>query len=130
MNQKKLHKTVETIASQKFPSDEEMLKRVVNEIVHDPSTGFTGGRIWKLFPDIEGYRLLYQTGKMEKIEKDFVITGGQSKNVGIVKRIEKLIGFNCLPLPKNQNSELDPTTAGAIGAALFSKALYEKSVKE
>jgi bzd-type benzoyl-CoA reductase Q subunit len=64
------------------------------------------------------------------IEKDFVITGGQSKNVGIVKRIEKLIGFNCLPLPKNQNCELDPQTAGAIGAALFSKALYEKSQKE
>ncbi|MBN2567805.1 MAG: benzoyl-CoA reductase, bzd-type, subunit Q [Deltaproteobacteria bacterium] len=64
------------------------------------------------------------------IEKDFVITGGQSKNMGIVKRIEKLIGFTCLPLPQNQNGELDPATAGAIGAALFSKALYEKSQKE
>jgi benzoyl-CoA reductase subunit A len=63
------------------------------------------------------------------IEHDFVITGGQSKNIGIVKRIEKLIGFNCLPLPHNKNCELDPQTAGAIGAALFSKALYEKSPK-
>ena len=73
MNQKKLHKTVETIASQKFASDEEMLTTVVNEIVHDQTIGFTGGRIWKLFPDIEGYRLLYQTGNMEKIEKNFLI---------------------------------------------------------
>jgi len=73
LNQKKLHKTVETIASQKFVSDEEMLTTVINEIVHDQSTGFTGGRIWKLYPEIEGYRLLYQTGKMEKIEKNFLI---------------------------------------------------------
>lgn len=73
MDQKKLHKTVETIASQKFATDEEMLQTVLNEIVHDQSTGFTGGRIWKLYPEIEGYRLLYQTGKMEKIEKNFAI---------------------------------------------------------
>jgi benzoyl-CoA reductase subunit A len=63
------------------------------------------------------------------IVQDFVITGGQSKNVGIVKRIEKLIGFSCLPLPQNKNRELDPQSAGAIGAALFSKALYEKEQK-
>ena len=73
MDQKKLHKTVETIASQKFATDEEMLQTVLNEIVNDQSTGFTGGRIWKLYPEIEGYRLLYQTGKMEKIEKNFAI---------------------------------------------------------
>ena len=73
MDQKKLHRTVETIASQKFASDEEMLTTVVNEIVSDQAIGFTGGRIWKLYPDINGYRLLYQTGNMEKIEKNFVI---------------------------------------------------------
>ncbi len=73
LDQRKLHKTVETIASQKFASDEEMLKTVVDQIVHDHSLGFIGGRIWKLYPEILGYRLLYQTGKMEKINKDFVI---------------------------------------------------------
>lgn len=73
MNQKKLHKTVETIASQKFASDEEMLTTVINEIVHYQTIGFTGGRIWKLYPEIEGYKVLYQTGKIDKIEKDFVI---------------------------------------------------------
>jgi bzd-type benzoyl-CoA reductase Q subunit len=63
------------------------------------------------------------------ITQDFVITGGQSKNVGIVKRIEKLIGFNCLPLPQNDNRGLDPQMAGAIGAALFARALHEKEQK-
>jgi bzd-type benzoyl-CoA reductase Q subunit len=71
------------------------------------------------------FELLNKVG----IEKEFVITGGQSKNVGIVKRIEKLIGFNCLPLPKTRSYDMDPQLAGAIGAALFSKALYEKEQK-
>ena len=60
------------------------------------------------------------------IEKEFVITGGQSKNIGIVKRIERFIGFDCYPLPNSRNYAMDPQLAGAIGAALFSKALYEK----
>jgi bzd-type benzoyl-CoA reductase Q subunit len=64
------------------------------------------------------------------VEKDFVITGGQSKNIGIVKRVERLLGFSCLPLPQRNGLTLDPTLAGAIGAALFSKALYEKSQKK
>jgi benzoyl-CoA reductase subunit A len=71
------------------------------------------------------FELLNKVG----IEKEFVITGGQSKNIGIVKRIEKLIGFNCLPLPTTRNYDIDPQLAGAIGAALFSKALFEKEQK-
>jgi benzoyl-CoA reductase subunit A len=61
------------------------------------------------------------------IEKDFVITGGQSKNIGIVTRIENIIGIKSLPVPPWEENGLDPMVAGAIGAALFAKALYEKS---
>jgi bzd-type benzoyl-CoA reductase Q subunit len=60
-------------------------------------------------------------------EKDFVITGGQSKNIGIVTRIESIIGIKRLPVPNYEENGLDPLVAGAIGAALFAKALYEKS---
>jgi len=56
------------------------------------------------------------------VEKDFVITGGVAKNAGIVKRLEKLLGVTPLE-PK-----LDPILAGAIGAGLFAKALYEKEL--
>jgi benzoyl-CoA reductase subunit A len=72
------------------------------------------------------FELLQKVG----IEKEFVITGGQSKNIGVVKRIEKLIGFPCFALPKKNGFSLDPQLAGAIGAALFAKALYEKSLKK
>jgi bzd-type benzoyl-CoA reductase Q subunit len=63
------------------------------------------------------------------LEKEFVVTGGQSKNIGIVTRIENIVGIKCLPMPNWRDSGLDPMIAGAIGAALFAKALYEKAQK-
>jgi activator of 2-hydroxyglutaryl-CoA dehydratase len=54
------------------------------------------------------------------IEKDFAITGGIAKNEGVVKRIEKEIKIKALK-PK-----IDTQIAGALGAALFAKALVEK----
>ena len=68
---------------------------------------------------------------IEKVgcEKDFVITGGQSKNIGLVHRVENILGIKRLPVPDFEESGLDPASAGAIGAALFAKALYEKSLK-
>ncbi|MCK5592880.1 benzoyl-CoA reductase, bzd-type, subunit Q [Candidatus Bathyarchaeota archaeon] len=56
------------------------------------------------------------------IEKDFVVTGGVAKNTGIVSRLERNLGIKPLE-PK-----LDPIFAGAMGAALFAKALYEKQI--
>ncbi len=68
---------------------------------------------------------------IEKVgcEKDFVITGGQSKNIGIVNRVENILGVKRLSVPNLQEPGRDPVSAGAIGAALFAKALYEKSLK-
>lgn len=73
MDQRKLHRTIETIASQKFASEKEMLVTVLNEIVNDKSLDIIGGRIWKLVPEKLGYKILYQTGKIDKISKDFII---------------------------------------------------------
>jgi bzd-type benzoyl-CoA reductase Q subunit len=54
------------------------------------------------------------------VEKDFVITGGVSKNMGVVQRLERILKVKALE-PK-----MDPILAGALGAGLFAKALYEK----
>ena len=56
------------------------------------------------------------------VEKEFVVTGGISKNIGVVHRLEERLGFKALPMPEGA----DPMIAGSIGAALFAKALYEK----
>jgi bzd-type benzoyl-CoA reductase Q subunit len=61
------------------------------------------------------------------LERELVITGGQSKNMGIVKRIENVLGVKTLPSPNWRESGLDPMVAGAIGAALLGRALYLKS---
>jgi len=62
-------------------------------------------------------------------EREFVITGGQSKNIGIVTRVENILGVKSLPVPNYEETGLDPVSAGAIGAALYAKALYEKSLR-
>lgn len=71
MDQRKLYKTVETIASQKFPSEEGMLIEVLNQIIGNEEINVTGGRIWKLKVDEASYALLYQTGSIETINPDF-----------------------------------------------------------
>lgn len=55
------------------------------------------------------------------MEKEFIITGGIAKNVGVVKRIERRLGINAVSSP------IDPQIIGAVGAALFAKDLYLKS---
>ena len=58
------------------------------------------------------------------VEREFAITGGQVKNIGVVKRVEDSLGFKALKW-----SDIDPQIAGGIGAALFAKAVAEKSGK-
>jgi len=67
MDQKKLYKTVETIASQIFNSEKDMLIAVLKQIVGQKETNIIGGRIWQLNNQKEAYKLLYQTGKIERI---------------------------------------------------------------
>ena len=63
------------------------------------------------------------------LERELVVTGGQSKNIGIVSRIEVALGVKCLPMPNWRDGGLDPMVAGAFGAALLGKAIYEKAQK-
>ncbi|MGD6808946.1 MAG: acyl-CoA dehydratase activase [Candidatus Bathyarchaeia archaeon] len=61
------------------------------------------------------------------LEPELVITGGQSKNIGVVSRIEVALGVKCLPMPNWRENGLDPMIAGALGAGIYAKALYDKS---
>ncbi|MHA2364302.1 MAG: benzoyl-CoA reductase, bzd-type, subunit Q [Candidatus Hodarchaeales archaeon] len=54
------------------------------------------------------------------IENEFAITGGIAKNIGVVKRIEDELSITA------HKPSIDPQLAGAIGGALFAKALAEK----
>jgi bzd-type benzoyl-CoA reductase Q subunit len=58
------------------------------------------------------------------VEKEFAITGGIAKNPGVVKRLAKEL--NIEPLP----TDMDTQIAGAMGGALFARALYLKKMKK
>jgi len=58
-----------------------------------------------------------------EVQKDFAITGGIGKNIGIVKRLEKELGLESL------KSTYDSQIAGALGGALFAQALETKRRK-
>lgn len=74
MYYKKLSQITERISSRIFSSEIEMLISVVNELVVSEDIDVIGGRIWELDLERKGYVLIYQTGKMEKIEKEFFIS--------------------------------------------------------
>ncbi|MHA2298391.1 MAG: benzoyl-CoA reductase, bzd-type, subunit Q [Candidatus Hodarchaeales archaeon] len=63
---------------------------------------------------------------LERIDMipEFAITGGISKNIGVVKRIEKELDVKAM-----DPGELDPQIAGGLGAALFAEALVKKARK-
>ena len=48
------------------------------------------------------------------VEEDFVISGGISKNVGVVRRLEQKLGTT-------SRICFEPQVVGALGAALFAR---------
>jgi len=65
-------------------------------------------------------------GLLERIgiEKDFTITGGISKNIGVTSRILKELGIDD-PVPLKPDAQI----AGALGASVFARDLLLKSRK-
>jgi bzd-type benzoyl-CoA reductase Q subunit len=55
------------------------------------------------------------------VAKEFAITGGIAKNIGVVTRIEKEIGAKAVEIKP------DPQIVGALGAAIFARDLLLKS---
>ena len=68
MNLRRLYRTIESFASDRFGTDKELLKHVLNEIVKSPDIKIKGGRIWEFEPKALSYRLFHQIGHIERIE--------------------------------------------------------------
>src|ERR1051326_1876798 len=73
MQLRKLYRTVETIASKKFESDEDLLRHVLHEIVQNEEISIKGGRAWRFEAKTGSYELLYQVGEMEPIKQHYRI---------------------------------------------------------
>lgn len=84
MDQKRLLKTIDTIASGNFENDFDLLQSVVDQIVRNEQFHVTGGRVWKFNASKKNYILLFQTGKVKKIPANF------SLNVKEYKILERI----------------------------------------
>lgn len=73
MNQRQLHKTIASFDSKKFSSSDELLTHVLHQIVMHDTISIQGGRVWKLEPTNDAYRLIAQEGSVETIEPNFTV---------------------------------------------------------
>jgi sigma-B regulation protein RsbU (phosphoserine phosphatase) len=73
MDQKRLLKTIDAIASGYYKTDEELLESVVEQLVKSSKFNVTGGRIWKLSHSKKAYKLLFQAGNVQKIPDEFLL---------------------------------------------------------
>lgn len=71
MDQKKLYRTIERIDSGNYTSDKELLSDILKQILAISELQLKGGRIWKLDAKKKAYKLIFQTGRVEKIQEDF-----------------------------------------------------------
>jgi predicted CoA-substrate-specific enzyme activase len=63
---------------------------------------------------------IYSMAEHVKIEPPVVLTGGGAKNVGLLKALERRLGYELLVPP-------EPLITGALGAALLAKEQWKKA---
>jgi benzoyl-CoA reductase subunit A len=81
-----------------------------------PKSSVIAGACEALASRVEG--LLKRVG----LERDFVISGGIAKNIGIVRRLEKRTSLK-------SNICFEPQIVGALGAAIFARDILTKRTK-
>lgn len=81
--------------------------------------GWPKEKVLAAYSSAMAHRVVELLGRIG-MEKDFAITGGIAKNEGVVKRIEKEVKITAM------EPRYDTQIAGALGGALFAKALVEK----
>jgi len=125
---------IEDIGRRSFEIDEEPLpvSNVCTVFAKSEATsllraGWSVERVLAAYCAAMAQRVAGLIERME-VEREFFITGGIGKNIGVTRRIEGLIGLEAIKLPAG--SVLDPQIAGALGAALFAHSLHRKAQKE
>ncbi len=86
MEQKRLFKTIDALASKNFETEKDLLIEVLKQLVNSAKININGGRIYKLDTEKKSYKLLLQLGSVKKIKKDFELLIG---NYPIFDRISE-----------------------------------------
>lgn len=91
MEQKRLFKTIDALASKKFSTENDMLYEVLSQLVESSKTTINGGRIWKLNTSKHTYELVFQMGKVQKIKKHFELPLKENPILGIVTKYRTIL---------------------------------------
>ena len=73
MQLRKLYRTIESIGSRPFEKTEELLQRVLEEVVQNEEFRIKGSRIWKFSPKHGAYTLVHQVGEVEPIRQNYMV---------------------------------------------------------
>jgi serine phosphatase RsbU (regulator of sigma subunit) len=71
MDQHRLYRTIKLLTEERSGTDEELLCHVLENVIRHEAIPIKGGRIWKLDPGSESYRLTKQLGEVDPIRKNF-----------------------------------------------------------
>ncbi|PID59694.1 MAG: serine/threonine protein phosphatase [Ignavibacteriae bacterium] len=91
MEQIKLYKTIDALASKHFDTEQDLLHDILKQLVENSKFEITGGRIWKLNVERKSYKLVYQTGKVSKIHKDFELTLKDNPILAVVSKYRTIL---------------------------------------
>ncbi len=73
MTQRTLYRLIENIGSREFAEEADMLRAILDEIIANERISITGGRVWRLLPEERSYVLLYESGNIDPVGKEFTI---------------------------------------------------------
>ncbi len=72
--QRHLYKLLDRLLRSRFDSEDDLLKYLVRELVERDEFAIVGARLWKLIPESQAYRLLYQYGDVQHIPTDYQLS--------------------------------------------------------
>lgn len=91
MEQIKLYKTIDALASKHFESEQDLLHDILKQLIESAKFEVIGGRIWKLNVERKSYQLVYQMGKVQRIHKDFELTLKDNPILSVVSKYRTIL---------------------------------------
>lgn len=91
MEQKRLFKTIDALASKQFETENDLLHEVLEQLVKSAKISINGGRIWKLNKNRKSYQLVHQMGRVQRIKKNFELTLDDNPILGIVSKYRTIL---------------------------------------
>jgi len=73
VDQRRLYRTIESFAWGNARNEKELLKHVLKQIVRSDKINLQGGRVWQYESASRSYRLIYQTGIIERLDQGYRI---------------------------------------------------------